>query len=260
MIYLKNDFALGTKRGNAMVRADGSGERCMLERRIGSATKPTLAGRLTEAIRGRILSGELAPGAKLNLDRMREELEVSVSSLREAITRLVADGLVTAEEQRGYAVAPVSLDNLDEVTRLRMELEPLALRGAIRNGGLDWETDVTAALYRLNRTARGSGRAAGLEAWELAHNAFHLALIDRCDMPLLMRFHRVLMNMNDRYRRIFLSAGGSQRDVAAEHAAIAEATIRRDVDRAAALLEAHIERTGTTLRQRLAGALPERDA
>lgn len=219
--------------------------------------RPTLAGRLTEELRARILSGELEPGRKLNLDRMRDELSVSVGSLREAVTRLVADGLVAAEEQRGYHVAPISLQNLEEVIRLRVELEPLALRAAIRNGGLDWETGVMAALYRLNRTARRPGDMASIEAWEAAHDAFHRALIERCDMPLLMRFHRVLMNMNDRYRRIFLATEPEERDLAEERTAIAEAATRREADRAAELLAAHIRRTGAVLRERLAGRLPE---
>lgn len=219
--------------------------------------KPTIAGRLAESIRARILLGEPPPGTKLNLERMRDEWSVSVSSLREAITRLVADGLITAEEQRGYHVAPISLENLEEVTRLRMDLEPLALRAAIRNGGLDWETEVMAALYRLNRTERNPGDMASLETWEAAHNAFHLALVERCDMPLLMRFLRILMNMNERYRRIFLSTGARHRNLVGEHTAIAEAAASRDADRAAALLEGHIERTGTTLGKLLTGRLPE---
>ncbi len=219
-------------------------------------TKPTIAGRLAESIRARILTGDLAPGTKLNLDRMRDELSVSVGSLREAVTRLVADGLIRAEEQRGYHVAPISLANLEEVTELRMALEPEALRASMGNGGLDWETGVMASLYRLNHTPRIPGDGVSLEAWESAHNAFHLALIERCDKPLLMQFQRVLMNMNDRYRRIFLKTDSSQRDVSQEHTAIAEAAVGGDEDRAAELLKQHIERTGTALRRAIEDALP----
>ncbi|MCI4665978.1 MAG: GntR family transcriptional regulator [Neomegalonema sp.] len=228
----------------------------MMPSKAARSAKPTLAGQLTETIRDQILTGALAPGEKINLEKMRASLEVSGSSLREAVTRLVADGLMTAEEQRGYNVAPVSLANLAEVTLLRMRLEPLALRLSIANGGLEWETAAMAALYRLNNTERRVDDAEALEAWEAAHNAFHIALIDRCDMPLLRQFLRTLMAMNDRYRRIFLETKRDQRDVAEEHATIAEAAVRHDADKAAALLEAHIERTGATLRKLLADALP----
>ncbi|MCB1341277.1 MAG: GntR family transcriptional regulator [Pseudooceanicola sp.] len=220
-------------------------------------TKPTLAGQLADRLRAEILEGRLEPGARLNLDRLREGFGVSVSSLREAVTRLVADGLIVAEEQKGYSIAPVSLANLAEITRLRIELEPVALKSAIALGTLDWETDVMAALYRLNRTDRSPGDRDSVETWESAHNAYHRALIDACAMPLLLRFIHQLHSMNDRYRRIFLKKNADQRDVAEEHTAIAEAAVARRGDEAAALLERHLERTGETLRQRLTDSLPE---
>ena len=219
--------------------------------------KPTISGQVTDDLRTRILAGTLEPGVKLNLDTLRAEYSVSLSSLREAITRLASDGLIETEEQRGYRVAPISLENLDEVTQLRMELEPLALREAIRNGGLDWETDVMACLYRLNHTERRPSDPASVIAWETAHNAFHDALIDRCDMPVLRKFHRVLLNMNHRYRHIFQRLQAEQRDLAAEHTAIAEAATQRREDDAVALLTAHIEKTGRALRGHLETRLPE---
>lgn len=225
-------------------------------RTVVRAGKPTLSGQIENEIRARILSGDYGPGTKLNLDGLRHDFSVSLSSLREAVTRLVADGLVETEEQKGYRVAPVSLENLAEVTRLRMELEPLALRYAIRIGGLDWETDVMACLYRLNRTSRDADDPDSVSAWERAHNAFHLALIDRCDMPLLLKICRQFMNLNDRYRHLFLKLRGEQRDLAAEHAAIAEASVERREDDAAALLKDHIETTGAALRDRLRSGLP----
>lgn len=219
--------------------------------------KPTISGQVSEDLRTRIVAGNLEPGGKLNLDALRSEYSVSLSSLREAITRLAADGLIETEEQRGYRVAPISMENLDEVTQLRMELEPLALRRAIRNGGLDWETGVMASLYRLNHTERRPSDPASLAAWETAHNAFHDALIDRCDMPVLRKFHRILLNMNHRYRHIFQQLQVDQRDLAAEHAAIAEAATQRREEDAVSLLTAHIETTGRALREHLEIHLPE---
>lgn len=218
--------------------------------------KPTLAGQLAGQLRVSILDGRLEPGSRLNLDRLREELGVSVSSLREAVTRLVADGLVIAEEQKGYRITPISLANLDEITHLRMELEPLALRSAIALGTLDWETDVMAALYRLNRTEGLPGNYDSVEAWESAHNAYHRALLSACDMPLLLRFIRQLHGMNDRYRRILMRNYASQRDLAEEHSAIAETAVARKAGAAADLLARHLERTGATLRTLLNDSLP----
>jgi DNA-binding GntR family transcriptional regulator len=223
---------------------------------LARARAQTLTGKIENALRVRILSGDLPPGEKLTLDRLKNEYSVSLSALREAVTRLTSGGLLEVEEQRGYRVAPVSLNNLAEVTCLRMELEPLALRQAIANGGIDWETDVMAALYRLSRTARDPKDRESLEAWETAHDAFHLTLIDRCDMPLLLRMCGQLSEMNNRYRHLFLCIKGEQRDLAAEHADIAETAVARDADRATTLLRAHIEKTGAALKARLELAIP----
>ena len=219
--------------------------------------KRTIAGQIAEGLRARILSGSLEPGAKLNLERLRQEYAVSLSSLREAIMRLSSDGLIEIEEQRGYRVSPISPGNLAEVTELRMKLEPLALRKAIRNGGLDWETNVMASLYRLNHTARDPKDQASIETWEIAHNAFHDALIARCDMPVLSTFYRTLMNMNDRYRRLFSRIHAEQRDLAQEHTAIAQAAVARDEDKAAKLLARHIEKTSAALQATLRDQLPQ---
>ena len=219
------------------------------------AGKSTIASRVAGELRGRVLSGELPPGAKINLDALRGTYGVSTSSLREAMTRLVASGLAVAEDQRGFRVTPVSLANLEEVTLLRAEIEPLALARSVRNGDLDWESGVTAALYRLGRIERTPGDADSIEAWEEAHSAFHLKLIERCDMPILLRFCGTLLDMNDRYRRIYLDFWNGQERVAGEHAAIAEAALTRRADAACDLLRAHIQRTGQNLHRILSETL-----
>ena len=172
------------------------------------------------------------------------------------MTQLSSDGLIETQAQRGYHVAPISHANLDEVTCLRAELEPLALRLAMRNGGLDWEADVMGRLYRLNHTERRPDDPDSVAAWEAAHNQFHIALIHRCDMPLLMKFHGILMDMNDRYRHLFLRIQADQSMLIAEHTAIAEAATQRREDEAIALLTEHIRKTGAALKRHLTDELP----
>lgn len=222
-----------------------------------SVGKPTIAGQVEARMRHDILHGILKPGARLNLDQLRTTMGVGLSPLREAVTRLVSDGLIEVATQRGYTVTPTSVANLDEVSALRIELEPYALRRSIANGGLDWETSVMAALYRLNKTDRIAGDNASLAEWEAANNAFHLALIERCDMPLLLKMYNSLVNLNDRYRHIYLQAVGIQREVIDEHTAIAQAAVERRADDAAELLCKHIERSTNNLRRLIAAELPK---
>jgi GntR family transcriptional regulator, carbon starvation induced regulator len=219
--------------------------------------RPTLAATAETQLRKDILRGLLLPGEKLNLDRLRERLGVGLSPLREAVNRLVSDGLIMAEPQKGYTVTPISSANLDEVCDLRLELEPYALRRSIERGGLDWESEVIGALHRLKRTARVAGDQTSRDAWEAANNAFHLALVARCDMPILLKMYHSLQALNDRYRNIYLSAAGQQRDVTDEHIAIAEAAVQRRADNAVALLRSHIQASTDNLRRLIAKSLAE---
>lgn len=220
------------------------------------AGKATIADRIEAELRADILHGRLVPGTRLNLDSLRGQMDVGLSPLREAVTRLVAEGLIEVAAQKGYTVTPISLANLNEVSALRVELEPYALRKSIENGGLDWEAEVMGALHRLNRTERIPDDPASLADWESANNAFHLALIRRCDMPLLLKIHHSLVSMNDRYRHIYLKAARVQREVIDEHTAIAEAAVARKADEAAALLTGHIQRSTNNLRRLIAADLP----
>ena len=167
------------------------------------------------------------------------------------MARLISDGLVEFQDNRGYRVAPVSLANLDEITRLREEFETLALRQAMAVGDVDWEGDVMRALHRLNRTVRDSTSPDTLERWEANHREFHLTLLSGCKMPLLLNFCSILMSLNDRYRRTFLKATSGDRNVGVEHSEIAQGAVVRDAEFACAQLRKHIHRTGTNLRNYL---------
>lgn len=211
----------------------------------------TLSSSLVMRLRDSILSGELLPGSKLNLDRLRTAFGVSLSPLREALCRLENDGLVALIDQRGYRVTPVSADNLTEIIRLRVELEGLAVREAIQHGDVAWEGRVLATLHQLSRCKRGSRSANEQEAWEIAHRAFHAELISACRMPLLRQFCATLHDQSDRYRRIFLKKHQPDRDVPAEHTAIAHAMIERRTRDAVRILREHIERTGRNIQAAL---------
>jgi DNA-binding GntR family transcriptional regulator len=203
-----------------------------------------LSTSIVDRLRSDILGGVIVPGTKLRAGELRNKFDVSLTPVREALMRLAAEGLVIAEDQRGFRVTPVSRQNLMEVNELRKNLECLALRHSIENGDLDWEANVVAALHRLKSlNSRRSGEDVAInEDWERWHRAFHLALIDRCDMPVLLNFCKTLHDMSDRYRRMFLPVT-RRVDRQEEHKNIAAAARNRDPDLAVKLLRAHIEQT-----------------
>lgn len=212
-----------------------------------SASGPTLSTTLVEALRGSILGGTLLPGSKLRLDELREQYDVSLSPLREALTRLVSDGLIVTNDKKGYRVAPVSADDFREVTALRMNLEVMALGESIRRGDEHWEDALVAAYHRLSRLEAADRSGDKLPAWEKAHRTFHITLFSACGMPLLLRFCNTLHDLSDRYRRLFLASNSPDRNVPAEHEAIYQAALGRNAELACDILRQHLSRTGTNL-------------
>ncbi len=211
----------------------------------------TLTEKAYEAIRHDIISGALTPGGALRLSDLSERYGMGFSPLREALNRLQAERLVTAEALRGFRVAPLSLDELHDAVSLRIVLEAKALRASIASGDDTWAAGIVSSLYALNLQATRMGPEADIWALENRHHAFHKALLSACNSPWTMDFVERLYAATERYRLLVLLAAGlpAGRDVQAEHSALAEATLDRDADRAVRLLEQHYQRTADDLTQ-----------
>jgi len=198
-----------------------------------------------QRLRKDIISGVLAPGSKLRIEHLRATYQVGSSTLREALTLLLADALVIAEGQRGFWVAPISIDDLQDITRMRKMMATLALRESIKNGDDEWEAGIVAAFHRLSRVEdRLAAEAAEVaDDWEDRNREFHEAAIAACTSRWTRHFRAILYSQSERYRRFSLVAMNGRRDVHAEHQAIMEATLARNADLACRLTEDHIDNT-----------------
>lgn len=206
----------------------------------------TLVEYAYEALRQDILRGALPPGERLRVEALKDTYKVGASTLREALTLLVGEALVTAEGQRGFRVAPISLADFRDAIQVRKLLEIEALRESIKAGDDDWEAGVVAAYHRLSKieeqfTSEDPQTLSG--EWEERNRAFHDALIGASRSRWLHHFIDILYQQSERYRRIALAGKAIKRDVHAEHEAIKDAALKRDVDEACRLSEQHIERT-----------------
>ncbi len=105
-----------------------------------TAAPRTLVERAYLALRQDVVCGKLAPSERLRVEHLKDQYEVGAGTLREALSLLVSDALVTSEGQRGFRVAPISLADLEDVTNTRVMLETEALRQSIRHGDAQWET------------------------------------------------------------------------------------------------------------------------
>ncbi len=208
----------------------------------GSSTR---ASNLFDRLRDDLLSGALEPGRKLAIEAMCERYDAGQTPLREALNRLVADGLVERLEQRGFAVTGISADDLAEITRTRCWLESLALRESMLAHTTAWEEGVVLAHHRLSRTPRSlsTTRFEDNPEWDPLHRAFHRALIAGCGSRWLLGFCDQLADQHHRYRRLSAPRAFSKRAVHDEHQRLVDAALGGRADEAVALLTAHFEQT-----------------
>ncbi|CAM3096560.1 GntR family transcriptional regulator [Skermania piniformis] len=220
----------------------------MTRRATTSVPKTTLAEEVYARLREELLCGDLMPGAKLRINEIAGRYEVSPSVLREAMTRLAEQGLIVAMPQRGFAVMELSVDDLADLTTARRLIETTALREAIAHGDIAWESGVLAAHHLLQRTPFTHDTGHVTAEWSDAHRRFHHMLLAGGRSARLIAVADNMRDCSDLYihwsREL---AHDTRRDAAAEHQTIADLTLARDADGAAAALAQHIERTTAAL-------------
>lgn len=201
-----------------------------------------------EMLRADLLEGRIEPGERLKLPALVERFGVSITVVREALTRLAEQRIVVAVPNRGFSVMPLSIEDLKDLARLRVRLETMALRDSIERGDLRWETAVVAAHHTLSRTPDVDDKGDLNIAKLCAHRAFHHALTSGCGSPRLIEMVDNLRDSAELYRAWARSiAHDYERDVQAEHDEIVRAALAHDANGATAALRDHIERTATAL-------------
>ena len=214
---------------------------------MGEAVNGVQPTTLTEAIYGRIrndiLLGVLQPGDKLKLESLRQRYDASVNTLRETLSRLVSDGLVANEGQRGFMVVPASLADLRDITEMRKLLECHAVRLSIERADLDWESRVVAAYHKLSKIEAiiDSDPKRYSAQLELYNREFHGALIAACGSRWLLTFYAAMYDQSLRYRMLAFQVRDFPREQSRrEHREILDAALARDADRLIPILSAHI--------------------
>lgn len=208
----------------------------------GSASGRDLVGNL----RMDIVNGFFAPGARLKFAALAKRYDAGHGTLREALAQLTSEGFATVEQNKGFAVAPISGAELMEITEHYIDLEKRALANAIANGDDAWEGDIVSAHHKL-QTIEGQPweqRVALHSEWVIRHRKFHETLVAACQGPWLLRLRTMMFDQLDRYR--FLTKLGPQKNGNSrsnEHRKIMEAVLARDADAAALLIDSHIRRT-----------------
>jgi DNA-binding GntR family transcriptional regulator len=155
----------------------------------------SLVDRVTEEIKASILLGALQPGQQFSIGELCAELDVSHIPVREALRRLEADGLVILRPSRSAIVTPLTLDELAEVYRLRLAIEP-TLAASSAPSYTDEALEEAERLCAELRVPDGASRGrAGGEA----HARLHELLLSPAAGPLSKRILRRLWDVSERY-------------------------------------------------------------
>lgn len=200
----------------------------------------SIADRAYDRIRADIVFGRLKPGLRLRLDGLANEYGAGVSTLREILSRLSSEGLVVAQGQRGFQVAPVSPEGFEDVAAMRLLLETYALPSSFAAGDLEWESRVVAAHYKLAVLERRmmAGDQESTELWKRYDREFHQTLIEACGSQTLLDLYGGVFDQYLRYQMVAVVFRG---EIAAEeHRMLLDCALARDADQACAILTRHV--------------------
>ncbi|WP_200862792.1 GntR family transcriptional regulator [Amycolatopsis orientalis] len=210
-----------------------------------------LSEQIYDRVRDAIMRGEVEPGQALKPQELAARYEVSLAVVREALVRLVGEGLAERLANRGFAVPTLADRRWQEIIEARRTVEPAMLRLSVARGDLEWETRVRAAGHRLARTPmyvpeEGSYYSA---AWAEAHRLFHRTLLDGCGNAVLLESFDRMWTASELARRwtVHPAYRLPVEDVLAQHEGLERAVLSRDPEEAARLLTDHLTATAAVL-------------
>ncbi|MEM5503183.1 FCD domain-containing protein [Ahrensia kielensis] len=208
-----------------------------------SEIRETESERAYRVLRGNIIDGTLEAGLKLKVVPLKAQYNFGAAPLREALTKLVGDRLVVQETQKGFTVAIISVQDAQDVGRVRGLLECEALRESLRNGDDAWEARIVAAYHRLRLVENRVPTEITQSDIEARNTEFHDALLSSAHSNWLLTLREQVYLHHERYRLLSRSNLNLERNTPAEHAAIFEAALARDLDLTCTLVTEHINRT-----------------
>ena len=204
---------------------------------------------LALTIRREIMEGNFPPSSRLKMEELKVRFDTGFSPIREALAKLAGEGLVEFEANRGFRVAPLTRNDLEDIAAARRAVEVEALRLSMLNGDDRWEASVVSAMhfYRLRITTAFDGPQ-NLTQWEEAHDALHAAMIGACGSQRLLQFQRQLLDQHLRYRRLIVVPDVSADAHVEEHERLVSIVLSRDIQGALDHVARHLMITVDALR------------
>jgi DNA-binding GntR family transcriptional regulator len=211
-------------------------------------TPANLRQQAADVIRASIVGGDLEPGEIYSAPVLAERLGVSATPVREAMLDLAKDGLVEPVRNRGFRIAIVDDEALDEISELRHLLEVPAMSMVITRAG---DEDLMPLFEKVNAIEHAAGER-DVAQFLLADRDFHLSLLALAGNDRLVRLVGQLRTQTRLIGIKGLAQSGQLMASALEHRPILEAVCRRDAPAAERLMRLHLDHT----RESWAGRIP----
>lgn len=196
-------------------------------------------------LRRDVLRGTFPAGYKLRMEELQGQYGFSNTPLREALSRLTQDGLVRADERKGFRVATLSTEDIADITRMRLMIDLATLAEALAAGDDEWEAQVVAAFHRLEKVESklSDGPVILDDEWSELHRNFHTTVLGACPSERLKAASANLFDQAERYRRVSARYRQTLRRKSVEHRRIMDAVLERDKETACALWAEHVRST-----------------
>ncbi len=189
-----------------------------------------------EQLHTRIVRLQLAPGELIDESQLASELDLSPTAVREAIRLLVHDGLVQVTPRHGLYVAPVSLDDLAQLSEMRVSLEGLCARLASQRAS----EDELAVLMALRQEHQHPADDDSERLFALDHR-FHQAIARAAHNKYLARTLETFFGLSQRLWYLALPEIGTLPAAIARHVELVQAIKAGDADLAERLMQAHVQ-------------------
>jgi DNA-binding GntR family transcriptional regulator len=202
---------------------------------IQSGNLGNLREQVLDQVRSEIVSGRTSPGAVYSVPSLSQELGVSTTPVREALLELTRSGLLVAMRNRGFRVAALSSDALNDLFTMRDLMERYALETLARQGVKD-----SAKLTMLADRVADAVQKSDVSAYLLTDRAFHSELVGQVGNPLLTK---MVLQLRDDMRLYGIeSPEGLKRQKASvkEHYQLIDLAERQEIEKGGALMSQHI--------------------
>jgi GntR family carbon starvation induced transcriptional regulator len=209
---------------------------------------PSATYKVYNELKKSLLSGELLPGKKLKIDDLKKKYETGTNPIRESLTLLIADNLVTKIDQKGFKVSEATQEKFNEILKTRIWIESIALEESMKNkkNRDRWEEELIILNYRLQKAERSTiYEPENKNSWEVVHKEFHLKLTSRSNSDFINKFCELLYDQNMRYRYLIIKnkKNYKKRKVAVEHQEILNMVLKGNIEKSKVLLIKHYENT-----------------